>query len=103
MNTATDSAAGDLALAATGDTEAFMRFYDATSQCAFTLALARARSRGLRGTQAQRSAESETEAAYVEAWRRCDEHRSSDLSPMAWLFSLPHSRDASYPLLGTAS
>jgi hypothetical protein len=78
-----------LARAARGDTGAFMRFYDATSRCAFGLALAKARARGLRGGQAEREAMVESEVCYVRAWARSHEHATSGLSPLAWLLSLP--------------
>jgi RNA polymerase sigma-70 factor (ECF subfamily) len=86
--------ADELARAATGDTEAFMRFYDATSGYVYGLALARARSRGLRAAAAQAFAQREVEAWYALAWTRCSEHRASGLSPLAWVLALPRARPA---------
>lgn len=83
------SLADELDRAATGDTEAFMRFYDATSAYVFGLALARAGSSGLRGGPARTCAEREVEAWYVRAWSHSGRHRSSGLSPLAWVLALP--------------
>ncbi|WP_246004959.1 hypothetical protein [Nocardioides marmorisolisilvae] len=77
-----------LTRAAGGDTDAFMRFYDATSGQVFCLALTRARSRGLRGAGVHAAADRDVEDAYVHAWARCAEHAGSGLSPLAWLLSL---------------
>lgn len=81
--------ADELARAASGDTEAFMRFYDATSGYVFGLALARASARGLHGDTARIVAEREVESWYVRAWSRSAQHRGSGLSPLAWVLTLP--------------
>ncbi len=84
-----DELADHLDGGATGDVEAFMRFYDATSGCAFGLALTRAWARGLRGTAARAFAERELLDGYVRAWLPCAEQRASGLSPLAWFLALP--------------
>lgn len=81
--------ADELDRAALGDTDAFMRFYDATSGYVFGLALTRARSRGLRGASARTFAEREVEAWYARAWTCCAQQRTSGLSPLAWVLALP--------------
>jgi len=89
MTELADQLADQLARAADGDTDAFMRFYDATSGYAFGLALTRARTRGLRGSAARAFAEREVERWYAQAWSRCADQRSSGLSPLAWVLTLP--------------
>ena len=86
--------AADLARAAGGDTEAFMRFYDRTSGYVYCLALTRAGSRGLRGVAARSFADREVEAWYAEAWARCSEHAGSGLSALAWVLALPRAVEA---------
>lgn len=81
--------ADHLVRAAAGDTESFMRFYDATSGYAFDLALTRARTLGLRRAAARAFAEREVEARYTRAWLHCVEQGSSGLSPLAWVLTLP--------------
>lgn len=83
-----DALTGLLDRAAAGDAEAFMSFYDATHDCVFTLAVARARLVGLAEGAARTAAERETVRLYVEAWRRAGEQRASGLSPSAWLLTL---------------
>lgn len=78
-----------LARAAAGDIDAFMEFYDATSACALTLAMARTRLLGVDRESRRGVAEREVELLYAEAWRRCSEQPRSGLSPRAWLLTLP--------------
>lgn len=87
--TAHSELAAHLARAAEGDTDAFMRFYDATIGCAFTLAISRARACGLPAVTARAWAEREVEARYTWAWSCCAEQPSSGLSPLAWVLALP--------------
>jgi hypothetical protein len=77
-----------LARAARVDVEAFMRFYDATSGYAFSLAVVRARLRGLHGSRAREVAGHEVGRLFVHAWRSAAQHRSSGLSSLAWLLTL---------------
>lgn len=77
-----------------GDSEAFMRFYDATHTCAYRLALTRARLLGLDDARAHRAAESETVVRYAAAWRQSAARRWSALSPLAWLLTLDLAPDS---------
>lgn len=70
-----------LVMAAGGDEDAFMRFFDATVHTAYSLALCR-----LGGGS---PAAKETEHRYVEAWIHAGRYRRSGLSPLTWLLSLP--------------
>ena len=64
-----DDLGGLLARSASGDVEAFARFYDATSAQAYTLALARCRARGLKAAAVRRDAAAEVERRFLLAWR----------------------------------
>lgn len=73
---------GDLlSRAAAGDERAFSTFYDATSHLVWRLELRRWRSADLARVAARRR--------FLAAWNRAAEHRTSGLSPRAWLLSLP--------------
>ena len=106
---ATDGAAaaqdlGDLlARASLGDVDAFMRFYDATSGYAFALDVARARVTGRGGATALEAASDATARRFTRAWEDAAEHRSSGLSPLAWLLSLPISAAGPMESVGTTS
>lgn len=86
-----DSSAADLdallSAAATGDRRAFTRFVDATTTPVFRLELARALRR-VPASLASTAAETAVRRRYVAAWTRAADHRSSGLSPRAWLLSL---------------
>jgi RNA polymerase sigma-70 factor (ECF subfamily) len=69
-----------LARAATGDVEAFMQFYDATSAHAFLLESCRQPDRVAAGEA--------TVQRYVAAWTRASEHPASGLTARVWLLSL---------------
>jgi RNA polymerase sigma-70 factor (ECF subfamily) len=69
-----------LARAGTGDVEAFMQFYDATSAHAFLLESYRHADRDAAGEA--------TVQRYAAAWLRASEHARSGLTPRAWLLSL---------------
>jgi RNA polymerase sigma-70 factor (ECF subfamily) len=66
-----------LALAARGDTRAFMRFYDLTCAASYRAALAICADRGC--------AEELTASRYARAWAEASAYPRSGLSPMAWL------------------
>ncbi|RZI81471.1 MAG: hypothetical protein EOO67_18595 [Microbacterium sp.] len=68
-----------LRLAAQGDVDAFMRFYDATCTYAYQWALRRHRDR-VRAEEAVR-------ALYAQAWAEARDHADSGISPVAWLLS----------------
>ncbi len=78
-----------LARASLGDVDAFMRFYDATSGYAFALGVARARVTGRDRATVLEAASDATVRRFTRAWEDAAEHRSSGLSPLAWLLSLP--------------
>jgi hypothetical protein len=71
--------AGLLALAADGDAEAFMRFYDLT--CATAYRAARA------ATSDAMAAEAVVCEWYLRAWTEASHHPASGLSPVAWLLA----------------
>ncbi|HEX2892755.1 MAG TPA: sigma factor [Marmoricola sp.] len=66
-----------LSRAADGDLEAFTDFYDHTAGTAFRVATAL--------TTERAAAEDLTQQLYVHAWRSAAAHRTSGLSPVAWL------------------
>jgi hypothetical protein len=68
-----------LALAARGDTGAFMRFYDLTCAAAYRAALALCGDRGC--------AEELTASLYARAWAEASAYPRSGLSPVAWLLA----------------
>ncbi len=74
-----DHLAGLLRRAASGDTDAFMEFYDHTSAVAYRVVLSRLADPVV--------ADAATQALYVHAWDRAETHADSGLSPMTWLLS----------------
>lgn len=66
-----------LARAADGDLEAFTDFYDHTAGTAYRVATVL--------TTDPAAAEDLTQQLYVHAWSRAATHRTSGLSPVAWL------------------
>lgn len=72
-----------LARASDGDLEAFTDFYDHTAGTAYRVATALA--------DDQAAAEDLTQELYIHAWRSAATHRTSGLSPVAWLL-LPAAR-----------
>jgi RNA polymerase sigma-70 factor (ECF subfamily) len=83
-----DDLGGLLARSASGDVEAFARFYDATSAQAYTLAVARCRARGLKAAAVRRDAAAEVERRFLLAWRLAAQQPASSCSPLAWLLGL---------------
>ena len=68
-----------LALAARGDTAAFMRFYDLTCAASYRAALAICADRAC--------AEELTASLYARAWAEAPAYPRAGLSPMAWLLA----------------
>lgn len=73
-----------LAAAATGNREAFTRFYRATSARVFGLAL--------RILRSHTAAEEVTQEVYLQAWTAAERYDSALASPIGWLMMLTHRR-----------
>lgn len=73
-----------LRLSAAGDSDAFMKFYDATCAVVYQWAL--------RCQRDQERAEELTRDLYRRAWGSAWEHAESGLSPVAWLIACGYPR-----------
>ncbi|NKY46821.1 ECF RNA polymerase sigma factor SigK [Nocardia cerradoensis] len=73
-----------LAAAATGNRDAFTRFYRATSARVFGLALRILRNRS--------AAEEVTQEVYLQAWTAAERYDAALASPIGWLMMLTHRR-----------